>query len=147
MCRSVSLSEQLGAVTALLSVPIDSSYNQDGDLDVTQTDVILDNDDLIDLDVDFSYAEDDESDSESAASFSDSWCFPRTGNECKPDKKKSVLPSIKSAIQSSVDFMLTSDSEGKHRMLTRNRYKPNSVRYGIFKLRISLLLVVDPFEM
>jgi len=100
---SVSLS---GAVTALLNGPVSSSYDQDADLDVTQTDVILDNVDILGLDVDFSYVEDDESDGESA-SWGPQSCDDR-------DENKLVLPSITSAIQSSIDYMLASDSDGMH---------------------------------
>lgn len=109
------------AVASLLGNAVNTDYEPDSDLDVTQTEVVLNNDELIGLNVDFSDAEDDNSESEFAAELNDSSLGRQSADgtdvliengAASEMKKRAMLPSIKSAIQSSVDSILMSDNDG-----------------------------------
>jgi hypothetical protein len=110
------------AVARLLGSAVSADYEPDSDLDVTQTEVVLNNDELVGLNVDFSDAEDDNSECESAMGFDDSWLGHQSSdgmnlltenNAANEMQERAVLPSIKSAIQSSVDSVLMSDNDGR----------------------------------
>lgn len=109
------------AVVRLFSDTITSHCEPDGDLDLTQTEVILDGDDLVGLDVDFSDGEEDgtinsdeETSSRSDGDLNDlrqAEIDEETRNDGERENEKTILPSIRMAIKSSVDLVITSDSD------------------------------------